>query len=400
MGAGVSLYLPREGVNGASIFASFFSLISVPFDRELVSIYERILSGGFNLPEGDYISIPRKGSPVHVVSDPLSREHGSCGGNTMSDIRAAIVAAGWSDEASVVSSCADLRETDCAGLVPVQSKMGRGLTMRNRYPQKGASLPLNSHAGVGFPLLEGQFGAASSDARVLKVVSAAVSTNDGAGNAGCGIAAANDGSNVVLDGLASNLHGFMQPGAVPFRSGRVVTEPARAVDGVVVDADLAPTPMTTTGSLVLLSAGSDLALQISLKVFIGVRVYHENARAPVTVTARMTEFNRRRRMDRDAAGVLILQTRRLSLSGSRLAIERSDGRWWARFGFLLPVMVFARWKLRSCCKFFDIAHWESSNWFAGVFCRRYWAWLPARVKCLWGFRDRLLCYSLCVQIWT
>ena len=76
MGAGVSLFLSREGVHGAGIFSSFFSLIFDPFPREhgfyvgsvpssreqvyngnssglreQVSLCERNSSGGFKLPD-------------------------------------------------------------------------------------------------------------------------------------------------------------------------------------------------------------------------------------------------------------------------------------------------------------------------------------------------------------
>ena len=57
-----------------------------------------------------------------------------------------------------------------------------------------------------------------------------------------------------------------------------------------------PTKTSTTVSLVMLSAGSDLAIQIHLKVFIGGRGSYRSARAPVTVTSRMTELGRHRRM--------------------------------------------------------------------------------------------------------
>ena len=85
-------------------------------------------------------------------------------------------------------------------------------------------------------------------------------------------------------------------------------------------------PAMTTRSLVQISAGSTLAFQIRLEIFIGGRVFHGSARAPVTDTARTTEFSRLCRMGRDAAGLQILQRRSLGRSVSRLAIERSDGK--------------------------------------------------------------------------
>ena len=57
MGAGVSLSLPQEGVHGACIFSSFFSLISVPFAREHVAFCEKIYSGGFNLPDNERLIV-------------------------------------------------------------------------------------------------------------------------------------------------------------------------------------------------------------------------------------------------------------------------------------------------------------------------------------------------------
>ena len=57
MGARVSLSLPQEGDHGSSIFSSFFSLISVPFAREHVSICEKNYSGGFNLPDNERLLI-------------------------------------------------------------------------------------------------------------------------------------------------------------------------------------------------------------------------------------------------------------------------------------------------------------------------------------------------------
>ena len=82
----------------------------------------------------------------------------------------------------------------------------------------------------------------------------------------------------------------------------------------------------TTRALVQISAGQTLAFQIRLEIFIGGRVFHGSARAPVTDTARTTEFSRLCRMGRDAAGLQILQRRSLGPSVSRLAIERSDGK--------------------------------------------------------------------------
>ena len=57
MGAGVSLSLPRKGVLGANVFSSFFSLISIPFTRELVSICEGKFSGDFNLPDNEKLLV-------------------------------------------------------------------------------------------------------------------------------------------------------------------------------------------------------------------------------------------------------------------------------------------------------------------------------------------------------
>ena len=84
-------------------------------------------------------------------------------------------------------------------------------------------------------------------------------------------------------------------------------------------------PAMMTRSLVQISAGSALAPHIRFQIFIGGRVSHGNARAPVNDKARFTEFGRLRRMGRDAAGVQVLQRRSLGRLGSRLAIERSDG---------------------------------------------------------------------------
>ena len=69
---------------------------------------------------------------------------------------------------------------------------------------------------ANFLLTAGHSGAESSCARDSKVVSDGISTNDDAFNAGCGIDAVNEDSNVVFSCLSSDILGFAQTGAVPF----------------------------------------------------------------------------------------------------------------------------------------------------------------------------------------
>ena len=169
------------------------------------------------LPTNGTVPVNRTGLPMNVGVGVVFA------GYPYTDLKTAIETAGDVTQMQVQVKVLGMQFGLASPNVPMPTKVslvsdGFGCS---KPTMQGELFQADAKSGLllaDFLLTAGHNGATSSDARDSKVVNDGVSTNDDASNAGCGIDAANEDSNVVFRCLSSDLQGFFQTGAVPFRS--------------------------------------------------------------------------------------------------------------------------------------------------------------------------------------